>query len=354
MRENKPDFPVPDTPIELAEGLNGHINKVSDEHIFLTWQDEGMYQIVERKGSLAESEFYKIAEAILKAKGHEPMLDELTREEEVVITFEEQQAVELLVKYNTVRDEASADATGEPGNKFVSYNSKEELYQLFDPFLTRQAVEDYVEIRVYEENGSLYMHGMDDVRSYWNDKPYEFMKVSDGEYKLVQIQEGDMNGRELFVAIFKNYAGVWKIDSITTKDDNSTPWLSGIDANRLLGGYHEKLQEILKDAVDEPGRKFKSYDSLDEINKEFADITTGDFLKRHLDDLVAEKTDGLYLVTDEAPTSYSYDFRSDLVRTSDTVYKLTQSQENNLYYTAEFVLQNGKWLINNIVVTQLN
>ncbi|MBS8265621.1 DUF4367 domain-containing protein [Mesobacillus boroniphilus] len=354
MRENKPDFPVPDTPIELAQGLNGHINKVSEEHIFLTWQDEGMYQIVERKGSMPESEFYKIAEAILKAKGHEPLLDELIREEEVVISFEEQQAVELLVKYNTLRKEVSEDATGEPGNKFVSYNSKEQLYQLFDSFMTRQAVEDYVEIRVYEENGGLYMDGMEDVRNFWSDKPYEFTKVSDSEYKLVQVQEGDMNGREIFFATFKNFSGVWKINTITTENDNSTPWLSSAGATDLLGDYHNRLEEIFKDAADAPDRKFKTYKSLEEINKNFADIATGDFLKKHLEDLVAEKPDGLYLVSDEAPSRYSYDFRSDLTRTSDTDYKLTQSQENNLYYTAEFVLQNGKWLINNIVTTQLN
>lgn len=217
MRERKPEYPVPDIPIDLAVGLDGSLNKVTDDHIFLTWEDEGMFHIVERKGSMEENEFYRIAEAILKAKGHVPTLSSLTLDSEPVVVFGEKEALEMLQRYNSLWKSVYQDADNQPDGKFSNLKTKEDFYQLFLDFMSYEFVEATFKFRLGEKEDGIYIIPMDPVRSYWPGTPYNLGKISDDEYQLTQIQETQANGRETLVVTYKNVEGVWKIDSIVVE-----------------------------------------------------------------------------------------------------------------------------------------
>jgi hypothetical protein len=351
IRKEKPDYPFSGTPVKMADGLDGNFHKISEEHIFLTWQDEGMYQIVERKGSLAESEFYRIAEAILKAKGYEPTLDSMVKveEPEPEVDFSEIEAVGLLEKYDSVREAAYQDA---PDNyKFRSYKTKEEFYRLFVEFMSYGFVKNTFNDRLDEKADGLYIVPMDSVNKFRPANPYSMKKISDAEYQITQIQEGDMDGRQLLTFKFKNFEGIWKIDSIQTKLDSS-PWLSQADAQTILGSYSEIQSKVFADASSDAEQKFKSYHTLEDINKEFREVASEEFLQSHLTGVVEEKPLGVYLVSSEEPARFIYKLRNDLARLNDTEYKLTQIQENNATFIATFKLVNGKWLINSLTITQ--
>lgn len=357
MRKVKPDYPVSGTPVKMADGLDGNFHEISEEHIFLTWQDEGMYHIVERKGSLAESEIYRIAEAILKGKGYEPTLDSMVNVEETEPesvhepeeAFGEREAVGLLERYNSVREAAYQDA---PDNyKFRSYKTKEEFYRLFVEFMSYEFVKTTFNYRLDEKDDGLYIVPMDSVNKFRPANPYSMKKISDSEYQITQIQEGDMDGRKLLTFTFKNFDGIWKIASIQTKPDSS-PWLSQADAQTILGSYSEIGSRVFADASSDAEQKFKTYNTLEDINKEFREVASEEFLQSHLTGVVEEKPTGVYLVSSEEPARFIYKLRYDLTRLNDTEYKLTQIQENNAIFTVTFKLVNDKWLINSMTITQ--
>ncbi|WP_226086156.1 DUF4367 domain-containing protein [Mesobacillus sp. S13] len=219
MREEKPDYPVPDIAVDLADGLVGKINKISDEHLFLTWQDEGMYQIVERKGSLTVGEFNKIADAILKAKGYEPTFDLLRLNMEPVVAFDEKTAVEMLTRYDYIWKSVYQEADTRPGGKFPDLKTKEEFYQLFLDFISYELVEKTFKFRLGEKEDGIYIIPIDPVPSFWPETKYNLAHISEDEYQLTQIQETKNKAPETLVVTYKKTEGIWKIESITTKTD---------------------------------------------------------------------------------------------------------------------------------------
>ncbi|WLR55374.1 hypothetical protein LC048_24445 [Mesobacillus subterraneus] len=356
MRKEKPGYPVPGSPVKLAADLDGVINKVTEDHIFLTWQDEGMYQIVERKGSMEESEFYRIAEAILKAKGFEANLDSLPKVEETEpeVSFGEKEALSLLQRYNSVRKTAFQDALDELDFKFRTYKTKEEFYQLFVDFMSYEYVEATFSFRLDERDDGLYVIPMDSVRTFWSENPFNLGKISDHEYQLTQVQEGDMNGRETLIVTFKNQDGIWKIESIQTEKDLTSPWLNHGGAVTILRDYSEIQERVFADASEDSENKFQSYQTIEEINNEFNGLATEKFLQTHLDGIVEERSDGIYLISNEKPARFMDGLKSNLKRLSDTEYKLTQLQENNWMITCTFKRVNETWLLNSFTVQQQN
>ncbi|MBT2639888.1 hypothetical protein [Bacillus sp. ISL-39] len=265
--------------------------------------------------------------------------------------LEEQEAVDLLNKYNSVREAAFKDALDQPNFEFRTYKTKEEFYQLFLDFMSKDEVEPTFSIRLEEKNGSLFLVPMDSVRTFWPESPYVFEKAADGGFVLTQIQEGDMNGREKLTVTFKQVEGKWKITSIRT-DADSGIWLSQRDAVDLLQEYHTNVEGIFADAVGQPEKKFKSYKSLEEINNEFKGLASEEFLNAHLSEHVTEKNDAIYLLTEEEPIKYSYQHHSNLGRINDIEYNLTQKQDDNIIYTASFKLIGGKWVIDGLDITE--
>lgn len=267
--------------------------------------------------------------------------------------LQEQEAVDLLNKYNTVRETAFEDALDQPNFKFQTYKTKEEFYGLFLDFMSREEIEPTFSIRLEEKNGSLFLVPMDSVRTFWPENPYVFEKAADGEYVLTQIQEGDMNGREKLTVTFKNMDGTWKITSINTETDSGI-WLSQRDAVDLLQEYHSILENVFADAIGQPENKFKNYQSLEQINKEFEGLASREFLNVHVSEYVSEKNDGVYLLADEEPIKYSNQHQSNLGRINDIEYNLTQKQDDNIVYTASFMLVGDKWVIDGISISEAN
>ncbi|MGV2939563.1 DUF4367 domain-containing protein [Mesobacillus sp. LC4] len=219
MREEKPEYPVPDITVELADGLVGKINKISEEHLFLTWQDEGMYQIVERKGSLTVGEFNKIAEAIIKAKGYEPTFDLLRLKMEPVVALDEKAAVEMLARYDYIWKSVYQEADTRPGGKFPDLKTKEEFYQLFLDFMSYELVEKTFKFRLGEKADGIYIIPIDPVPSFWPGTEYNLAHISEDEYQLTQIQATKNKAPETLVVTYKKAEGVWKVESITIKTD---------------------------------------------------------------------------------------------------------------------------------------
>lgn len=267
--------------------------------------------------------------------------------------LEEQEAVDLLNKYNSVREAAFEDALDQPNFKFRTYKTKEEFYQLFLDFMSIDEVEPTFSIRLEEKNGSLFLVPMDSVRTFWPESPYVYEKASDGGFVLTQIQEGDMNGREKLTVTFKQMDGKWKITSIKT-DADSGIWLSQRDAVDLLQEYHTNLEKVFADAIGQPEKKFKNYQSIEQINKEFEGLASEEFINTHLSEYVTEKKDGVYLLADEEPIKYSNQHQSNLGRINDIEYNLTQQQDDNILYTASFKLIGDKWVIDGLSILEAN
>lgn len=119
-----------------------------------------------------------------------------------------------------------------------------------------------------------------------------------------------------------------------------------------MDSYSEIQSKVIADARSDAEQKFKSYNTLEDINKEFREVASEEFLQSHLTGVVEEKPTEVYLVSSEEPARFIYKLRYDLTRLNDTEYKLTQIQENNAIFTVIFKLVNDKWLINSMTMTQ--
>lgn len=225
MQEENPETPVKlEAEIEVAEGITGELYLISDEHQFLTWQDEGFYQTVEQFGEMSDLDFYKIVESILKAKGHTVLLDQYISELEEAqkveeeakarMAFDENKAVALLEKYKTTMDEAFADSHNNNDFKFKTYNTKEDFYALFTDFVSNELVISTFSFRIDEKADGLYNLPMDGPPIFWSENPYLLEKISDTEYTLTQFQDGDLNGKQNLIFVFKYNTDKWIIEDI--------------------------------------------------------------------------------------------------------------------------------------------
>ena len=186
-----------------------------------TSQAAGEYVIIAYHNGIVDGyadKTFRPYEHITRAQFSVFLARSLQSEETNTPELEEQEAVELLNRYNTVREAAYDDALDQPNYKFQSYKTKEEFYQLFLDFMSRDVVEPTFSIRLREENGSLFLVAMDSVRTFWPEKPYEFKKVADRLSVLTQIQESEMYGREKLIVTYKNMDGTWKISSIRAEN----------------------------------------------------------------------------------------------------------------------------------------
>lgn len=218
------------TELELAKGLAGQVYSIARNHQALVWKDEGFYQIVEQVGDMSEIDFYKVVSSILEAKGHAVLLDQHIREleeakkaeeeaqkaeeeEKSRMAFDEGKAVAILEQYKATMDAAFADSDNDQF-KFKSYKTKEEFYAVFTDFMAREEVESTFSFRVEERDDGLYNRPTEGPHYLWPDTPYDFEKVSDTEYKLIQYQDGDLNGKQNVIFLFKYVEGKWILKDI--------------------------------------------------------------------------------------------------------------------------------------------
>jgi hypothetical protein len=146
-------------------------------------------------------------------------IDSLQRKEaSPASSFTEDKAIGLLERYNNTRESVYMDVDWQNREKFRTYKTKEDFYSLFLLFMSREYVESNYSFRIEEKEDGLYVVPMDSPRTYWAGTPYEFVKVNDNEYQVIQQQESDLYGKETFTATFKHQDGTWKIDSIVPKD----------------------------------------------------------------------------------------------------------------------------------------
>lgn len=219
-----------ETELELADGLSSKVYNISEENQKIIWEDEGFYQIVEQVGDMSEIDFYKIVSSILEAKGHAVLLDQhiheleeakkaeeealkAEEEEKARMAFDEGKAVAILEQYKATMDAAFADADNDQF-KFKSYKTKEDFYALFTDFMAREKVESTFSFRVEERDDGLYNQPTEGPHYLWPDTPYDFEKVSDTEYKVIQYQEGDLNGMQNVTFLFKYVDDKWIIQDI--------------------------------------------------------------------------------------------------------------------------------------------
>ncbi len=182
-----------------------------------TSQASGEYVIIAYHNGIVDGyadKTFRPYEHITRAQFSVFLSRSLQSERQSAPELEEQEAVDLLNRYNTVREAAYDDALDQPNYKFQTYKTKEEFYQLFLDFMSRDVVEQSFSIRLREENGSLYLVAMDSVRTFKPEIPHNFEKITDRLYVLTQIQESDMYGREKLIFTYKNMDGTWKIGSI--------------------------------------------------------------------------------------------------------------------------------------------
>lgn len=182
-----------------------------------TSQASGKYVIIAYQNGIVDGyadKTFRPYEHITRAQFSVFLSRSLQSERQSAPELEEREAVDLLNRYNTVREAAYDDAQDQPNLKFQTYKTKEEFYQLFLDFMSRDEVEQNFSIRLREENGSLYLVAMDSVRTFKPEIPHDFEKITDRLSVLTQIQESDMYGREKLIFTYKNMDGTWKISSI--------------------------------------------------------------------------------------------------------------------------------------------
>ncbi|MBT2639887.1 S-layer homology domain-containing protein [Bacillus sp. ISL-39] len=182
-----------------------------------TSQASGEYVILAYRNGIVDGyadKTFRPYEPITRAQFSVFLSRSLQSEKASAPQLEEQAAVDLLNRYNSVREAAFEDALNQPNSEFKTYKTKEEFYQLFLDFMARDVVEQTFSIRLREENGSLFLVGMDSVRTFKPEIPHDFEKVADRLYVLNQIQESEMYGREKLIITYKYMDGSWKISSI--------------------------------------------------------------------------------------------------------------------------------------------
>ncbi|MCM3664704.1 DUF4367 domain-containing protein [Mesobacillus subterraneus] len=205
--------------IKFTVELSGQLFKISDNQLLLLWKDEGVYQFVQKTGSLPESEFYKVVDSILKEQGFTTVLGPYISELEALeqqqaaideqLAFNEEKAIALLERFNNTINSAFNDATED--EKFNTYKTKEEFYSLFTDFVAREFVESTFSFRVDEKEDGLYVVPTEYPPHYIPEFPFQLIRISETEYTLTQYQETDLYGQLTLTITFKNHSGTWMI-----------------------------------------------------------------------------------------------------------------------------------------------
>ncbi|PWW31242.1 uncharacterized protein DUF4367 [Cytobacillus oceanisediminis] len=245
MQKDQPDFSsASPSNIPLALNLQGSLFKGDEMNTALVWEDEGYYQIVEQEGDMAEVDFLKIVDSIIAEKGFDSYLKEDIAELEGQLAEENQEsettqqkdevnnsavedegteieeetsepslaeneAIALLKKFYQTEDEILSHFGDE--YKHPSYQTKEQFYQEFTGFMTRNLVEKLYHYRLDERDDGLYHLPMDGFITYKEGKPYQFKKEENGQYILTQNFNSDMHGKGTFYATFTYQNGKWII-----------------------------------------------------------------------------------------------------------------------------------------------
>ncbi|MDX8044797.1 hypothetical protein SH601_02260 [Gracilibacillus sp. S3-1-1] len=100
--------------------------------------------------------------------------------------------------------------------KVVQYDTKEELLKAFEPYITREAIQPYIDYYYYEEDDGLYI--VPTETPPWLDKnePYEITK-DDGKVTVKQTTENALQGKYTIEIVCEKIEDTWKIANISHK-----------------------------------------------------------------------------------------------------------------------------------------
>ncbi|MGP4105893.1 hypothetical protein [Virgibacillus sp. L01] len=102
------------------------------------------------------------------------------------------------------------------GYKFKTIKTKEQLYNQFTDFMTKDMAQTIWSGFVKEGDGSLYLIPRDLYPMFNKDNPYTIKNVNETTYKLVQTHKSELHGIFDMEFVFTKQDGQWKISNIGT------------------------------------------------------------------------------------------------------------------------------------------
>jgi hypothetical protein len=252
--------------IELGPDLKGVLYKSNDSsHSILYWQDEGFYQAVEKEGSLSQSDFLRIADSILEAKGHRSYLSEeiarLEAEDAAIDDQEDNQpenqdrpsvnedtegeeddpsaidgetekddskglesvplappaltkekAKELMTRFRQI-ERAHAKDIGDD-YKYKSFSTKKELYSEFTDFMDYSLIDNIFGHMLEEKEDGLYAIPMGSPIYMDEQAPFSIVKINDVTYKLKQNYQSEVHGNVNLEVVYRWTEDKWIIAEI--------------------------------------------------------------------------------------------------------------------------------------------
>jgi hypothetical protein len=252
--------------IELGPDLKGVLYKSNDSsHSILYWQDEGFYQAVEKEGSLSQSDFLRIADSILEAKGHRSYLSEeiarLEAEDAAIDDQEDNQpenqdrpsvnedtegeeddpsaidgetekddskglesvplappaltkekAKELMTRFRQI-ERAHAKDIGDD-YKYKSFSTKKELYSEFTDFMDYSLIDNIFGHMLEEKEDGLYAIPMGSPIYMDEQAPFSIEKINDDTYKLKQNYQSEVHGNVNLEVVYRWTEDKWIIAEI--------------------------------------------------------------------------------------------------------------------------------------------
>jgi Domain of unknown function (DUF4367) len=252
--------------IALGPDLKGVLYKSNDgTHSILYWQDEGFYQAVEKEGSLSQSDFLRIADSILEAKGHRSYLSEeiarLEAEDAAIDDQEDNQpenqdrpsvnedtegeeddpsaidgetekddskglesvplappaltkekAKELMTRFRQI-ERAHAKDIGDD-YKYKSFSTKKELYSEFTDFMDYSLIDNIFGHMLEEKEDGLYAIPMGSPIYMDEQAPFSIVKINDVTYKLKQNYQSEVHGNVNLEVVYRWTEDKWIIAEI--------------------------------------------------------------------------------------------------------------------------------------------
>lgn len=125
---------------------------------------------------------------------------------------------------------------------------------------------------------------------------------------------------------------------------------SNLTKEDALSLEEEYMNRILPPRED-GSQKVKDYDTKEELIDHISEIANRDLVIQFVDNYYNEKSDGLYIIAKDGPTTIYEDKPYDLKQVTDEKYNLIQEAEDNLRgkykFTVEITRENERWIINN-------
>ncbi|WP_080844293.1 hypothetical protein [Cytobacillus gottheilii] len=148
-----------------------------------------------------------------ETENEQEITEEPEQDEPVNVEPTEEELVGILNEFLQIEDSLYNTVNFDISYKYPNLETKEDFYSHFYHIADKLLIEGYFEHSLEEHEDGLYMLAMGkSVASTFSDtQPYEFEKISDNEYHIIQELSSEFHGHYTIIYIFSKQDGQWKL-----------------------------------------------------------------------------------------------------------------------------------------------